>query len=531
MHIYVGIRRFHVVHGVKLPVHLCLLYMFLYFFPQASEEERIQSTQQSTDVLISLETEVSSLREENAQLKQELSITTGSSALALELQLYKEQVEAEHALELQTLREKVAASETSLVAAMDKLKEMESEFTTLGEQKAAEGGKKRGADFPEMPLEGGMTGLAWMRSLHEDNDRKRRNPGGRAPPPSLLETKILEARHMQWSSTVHIRESATMFKQSERVGKVLDQMQSDMRQRQVGDRDVMGVSAGNTLHTGPLRKIQHDLENSFESSRSFAVTLDARLESSRNTMYADILSAVEPEIEAIDEIYAGLDYNLLQSVNTTCSAINKSIRYRPGESKIHQELSSDAEGGSFSCEYLYSIRNECFSLLPIVSQFVQTAAIKCAGLTVSYEPYMKSLNDIMDDCFLNHKGDYSLVCDLISCSLTVDSLEVLREFLAIIGTNDGERKRINLPGALSFSSPSASRFPRYALMAVKNKFNSNYDAISYSAGYRDLCLYLRFVESAHPLHLVEVRVELKPFVEKCGGTQGGWVSHLFIENL
>lgn len=496
----------------------------MFGYLQASEEERIQSTQQSTDVLISLETEVSSLREENAQLKQELSITTGSSALALELQLYKEQVEAEHAKELQDLRNKVTSSEQSLANALEKIKEMEEEFNSLGEKNAKSEPKR--SDLPEMPLEGGMTGMAWMRGLLEDRDRKRKSSGHR-PPPSLLETKIIEARHMQWSSTVHIRESATMFKQSERVGKVLDQMQRDMRQRQAGDRDVMGVSAGLTLHTEPLRKIQSDLENSFEASRSFAVTLDSRLESSRNTMYADILSAVEPEIEAIDEIYSSLDYSLLQSVNSTCSAINKSIRYRPGESKIHQEQSNDSVGGSFSCEYLYSIRNECFSLLPVVSQFVQTAAIKCAGLTVSYEPYMKSLNDIMDDCFLNYKGDYSLVCDLISCSVTVDSLEVLREFLAIIGSNDGERKRINLPGALSFTSPSASRFPRYALMAVKNKFNSNYDAISYSAGYRDLCLYLRFVESAHPLHVIEVRVELKAFVEKCGGTQGGWVSHLF----
>ena len=474
-------------------------------------------------MLISLENEVSTLREENSQLKQELSVATGSTAMALELQLYKEQMEAEHSQEVSILKDKMATSQKALLEAEAKIKELEANLAHNEEQRSK---KEMRDELPEMPLEGGMTGMAWLRTLQENRELKRKSSGYQAPP-SLLETKIMEARHMQWSSAVHIRESAAMFKQSERVGKVLDQMEIDMATHRRNSRDVMGISAGNTVHTEPLRKIQEKLERSFENSRSFAVSLDARLEGSRNTMYADILSAVEPEIEAIDSLYSALDGNLVQSVNSTCTAINKSIRYRPGETKIHQELSNDSVGGSFSCEYLYSIRNECFALLPVVSQFVQTAAIKCPGLIVSYEPYMKPLHEIMDECFLLHKGDYSLVCDYISCSLTVESLEVLREFLAIIGTNDGERKRVNLPGALSFSSPSASRFPRYALMALKNKFSATYDAISNSAGYRDLCIYLRFVESPHPLHVIEVRVELKQFVEKCGGTQGGWVSHLF----
>jgi hypothetical protein len=64
-------------------------------------------------------------------------------------------------------------------------------------------------------------------------------------------------------------------------------------------------------------------------------------------------------------------------------------------------------------------------------------------------------------------------------------------------------------------------------VAVKNKLNPSYDAVSFSAGYRDLCLYLRFVESPHPLHIVELRVDLKDYVEAAGGIKGGWVTHLF----
>jgi hypothetical protein len=61
------------------------------------------------------------------------------------------------------------------------------------------------------------------------------------------------------------------------------------------------------------------------------------------------------------------------------------------------------------------------------------------------------------------------------------------------------------------------RFPRYALLGVRNKLNPNYDAVSYSAGYRDVCIYLRFVESPHPLHILEVRIDIQAYVELAGG--------------
>lgn len=54
-------------------------------------------------------------------------------------------------------------------------------------------------------------------------------------------------------------------------------------------------------------------------------------------------------------------------------------------------------------------------------------------------------------------------------------------------------------------------------MGVRNKLNPNYDAVSYSAGYRDVCVYLRFVESPHPLHILEFRIDLQAYVELAGG--------------
>ena len=68
---------------------------------------------------------------------------------------------------------------------------------------------------------------------------------------------------------------------------------------------------------------------------------------------------------------------------------------------------------------------------------------------------------------------------------------------------------------------------------MKNKFNQNYDAVSFSAGYRDLCMYMRFVESPHPLHIVELRVDLKDYVEAAGDIKVGhlasccaWSAHV-----
>ena len=302
-----------------------------------------------------------------------------------------------------------------------------------------------------------------------------------------------------------------MIKQCEKVNSVMNQLESN--------HNGVGGKEGNFIQSRivPLRKSANDLEQSFESSRKLAVALDSRLESARHIMYTDVLSSVEPEIDAVDAIFSLLDPSLVQSINSTVTAINKSIRYRPGESKMRQDQSIDHVGGSQSPEYLFSLRSECKSLVPVLNEFMDTAALKCEGLVAASSPVMKPIEEAMDDCFLQHAGDYSYVCDMLSCTMVAESLEVIRELLGVVGSNDGERKRVNLPGSVSFSSPSAARFPRYALVAVKNKFNPNYDAVSFSAGYRDICLYLRFVESPHPLHIVEMRIDLKDYVEAAGG--------------
>jgi hypothetical protein len=355
-----------------------------------------------------------------------------------------------------------------------------------------------------------------------------------------------------------------MFQQCERIRSVISQMTDQYKSdhkyshphssSKIPNAPMAQPSPSEYLKSSlePLKKTVSDLEHSFESSRGLAITLDSRLDSCRNVMYSDILSSIEPYIDLADSIYSTFDFNLLNSVNDTISAINKSIRYRPGETKLQQEVIVDSLGGTFSSEYIHNLRNQSMALVSYLQEFNEAAMIKCPGLHLftsspgSCTPSsssastlesieIKSLEEIMEDCFLLHKGNYSYLCDIISTTVVVDDLEVLREFLGILATNDGEKKRVNLPGEPSspppsvasflslslgsqtFSTPAAVRFPRYALMGVRNKLNPNYDAVSYSAGYRDVCIYLRFVESPHPLHILEFRIDLQAYVELAGG--------------
>ena len=234
-----------------------------------------------------------------------------------------------------------------------------------------------------------------------------------------------------------------MIKQCEKVNGVISQLTSQCR---VPGKGRVGESDHMLQRLLPLRKSATDLEQSFEASRKTAVVLDSRLESARHSIYADVLSVVEPEIDALEEVFNQQDAALLHTISSTVGAINKSIRYRPGESKLRQEQSADHVGGSHSAEYLFSLREECKALVPVLTAFMDTAVLKCEGLLVASSPAVKPLEEVLDDCFLQHGGDYSYVCDMLSCTMVAESLEVVRELLGVVGTNDGERKRVNLPG-------------------------------------------------------------------------------------
>jgi hypothetical protein len=262
-----------------------------------------------------------------------------------------------------------------------------------------------------------------------------------------------------------------MFQQCERIRSVMNQMieQNTVTNRRHQHNSTTSPPPQDYLKSSlePLKKTVSDLENSFESSRGLAVTLDSRLDACRTVMYTDILSSLEPYIDLTDEIYSTLDFHLLGSVNDTIAAINKSIRYRPGETKLQQEAivdtmrSGSGEGAinTFSAEYVHNLRNQSQALVSYLKEFNEAAMIKCPGLHLpsslssagsrqqeemsSVE--VKSLEEVMEDCFLLYKGNYSSLCDIISTTLVVEDLEVLREFLAIIATNDGEKKRVNLP--------------------------------------------------------------------------------------
>lgn len=247
------------------------------------------------------------------------------------------------------------------------------------------------------------------------------------------------------------RESSSMFQQCERIRNVINLMIESSKHSTNNHKLFNGTtnSQSDYLRSSldPLKKTIIELENSFETSRGLAVTLDTKLESCRNVMYSDIINSVEPYIDLADEVYSSFDYNLLNSINDTISAINKSIRYRPGETKLQQETIVDGLGGTYSSEYLYNLINQSYALISYLKEFNEVALIKCPGIEIlSNEIETKSIDEIMEDCFLLHKGNYASICDIVSTTFIVKDLEMLREFLGILATNDGEKKRVNLPG-------------------------------------------------------------------------------------
>lgn len=414
-----------------------------------------------------MQNEVTTLENEIGRLQNLLTTTNNSSQITFEL--FKDSLEAEKDKECQLLLQRATKAETALEESKQKIQALEKEIANLKSQSS------HGLDSADLVTKATTNPFSSdeIIPLSKAIHRKRKQS------PTLIETRIVEARYMQWASAVYlrfislfvlhsltlaIRESSAMFQQCERIRSVISQMTEQYKSDHKYSHSKtpsgqMGQhSSSEYLKSSlePLKQTVSDLEHSFESSRGLAVTLDSRLDSCRNVMYSDILSSIEPYIDLADSIYSTFDFNLLNSVNDTISAINKSIRYRPGETKLQQEVIVDSLGGTYSSEYIHNLRNQSISLVPYLQEFNEAAMIKCPGLHLFTSPStsvqdsieIKSLEEIMEDCFLLHKGNYSYLCDIISTTVVVDDLEVLREFLGILATNDGEKKRVNLPGEL-----------------------------------------------------------------------------------
>jgi hypothetical protein len=388
--------------------------------------------------------------------------------------------------ECQVLLQRATKAETALLESQRKIQALEEELASL---------KSTRSDYSDQDTKASNVDASFSAEItpfSKPIQRKRKQS------PNLIETRIVEARYIQWASSVYLRfvlsppvlslsvlslcpvlsrESSAMFQQCERIRSVISQMSDQYKSDHKYSASSKNPNSQMASHSPseylksslePLKKTVADLEHSFESSRGLAVTLDSRLDSCRSVMYSDILSSIEPYIDLADSIYSTFDFNTLNSVNDTISAINKSIRYRPGETKLQQEAIVDSLGGTFSSEYIHNLRNQAVSLTSYLQEFNEAAMIKCPGLhlfTSSAVPSsssstsavqdsieIKSLEEIMEDCFLLHKGNYSYLCDIISTTVVVDDLEVLREFLGILATNDGEKKRVNLPGQSSLLS-------------------------------------------------------------------------------
>lgn len=332
----------------------------------------------------------------------------------------------------------------------------------------------------------------------------------------LLETKLLEARHLQWLANVSLRESALFFDQIEHIRTVHGEL-NRLRQDHGGETCTFTALID---HCDALRKMISDLEEAFESSRAQAVTLSERFVSARHDLQAELLYTIEPEIDRIDHIYHSYPVSGVAELNAVCTAINQSIRYRPGESKLKQTQSAESFGGSTSVVYLHSLRADAAALLPVLSSFCTALTPRFKGLRIYRPACLKPLSRVLEDCYINYKGDYAFACDIVQCTLSVSSIEEMKDVIYFLGNMDGERKRIRLPTDMT----TGQKMPRFAILAVKNKFIPQYDALAYAAGCRDVCIYLRFAESRHPLHVVEVRLLPQEYVED--GCMMEWISHI-----
>lgn len=417
---------------------LCQQYKQKY---ERAEEEKVKAMQDSADMFISLQNENAKLESENANMKRQLMQYSGGKGNG---DTTSDQMIKDLHDKVKVFEKRCMNAEESSRLANEKIEILESELKrkVLSSPSDGDGHIKsvRPMQLPEKYVNECEKILIECVQRDEDDNNPVSN--------MLLETKLLEMKAMQWSSAVHLRESAILFKHSESIQRVLEQFTSQSH---------MAANGGNKHQQPPLlfenvmRKSLDVLESSFEKSRRYAVVLDARLEAARHATRVELLNVLESEVERVDSVFSDLDQVSLNCVNDLCAAINKSVRYRPSESSLRQECYDEGGGGDFSgskvsVEYMHNIRRECPSLLPVFDSFLATARLKCPDTVVTLTPSLKKLDEIMYDTFMLHGGDYSLICDYVSSTVQVSDLNALRELLETIGSSDNDRKRSLLPG-------------------------------------------------------------------------------------
>ena len=98
------------------------------------------------------------------------------------------------------------------------------------------------------------------------------------------------------------------------------------------------------------------------------------------------------------------------------------------------------------------------------------------------------------------QGEYSLLVDVASAWIEVDSVEGIQECLltaARWGCPQSDQTDYPKPFSTPPKSKNYAPLPAFEIVAVKNRLNPLFDARHFSAGYRDLFLYLRLLQSRY----------------------------------
>eukprot|EP01041_Mallomonas_annulata_P001051 gene1051-2059_t len=300
----------------------------------------------------------------------------------------------------------------------------------------------------------------------------------------LLELRLREALHLQYASAIRQRVSGLYWQQTERINAVVKSLEV---------LDVNGIE---------LKMMMEEVEKQFFEERRMAQLLNAQFEKAWISIRGEILATVEPEMDAMDDIFSKLPISDLRSLTRIADAINEGMGYIPGETIVKQEFDENMLETGTGAWQLHTLRIEAHGLLGELTKLAQSLAARCANATAG-EARLKSLTRCYETTFSELQGDYSLLVDMASVWVELDSVEALQECLLYI---------THLGGGMYSSDPNDTvDVPPFAILAVKNRLNPDFDARQYSAGYRDCFLNIRLTGSRYPNHVVELQLRLSQF--------------------
>lgn len=446
----------------------------------ADLDMEVTSLRQDKEKLVVIVSEMESLMAELSALRQDKKATVTA--------LTEERNEAIRRVEMLTKDLNVLQTERDgLRRALDESDQTEersrSEIARLQQQLESE--KQRCRVLEEGLPNGGMH-MEGSRDSYANGHKALSGP----PTLSLLETRLQEALHLQYMAALRQRASGLYWQQTDRIRGVISSL------------DALEVEATE------LKLLAAEMEKKFSEERQYAQLLSLRFDQSLLTVRGEVLAAVEPEMEAMDTLFATLSPESLRSLNLIADGINSRVGYVPGETLLKQDVDENLKAVGGGVLELYQLRVEATKLRSDLSRLTKAIASRFPSASAG-EARLKTLDRCFQVVFAENKGDYAMLLDVASAWLEFPSVDAIKECLFLLAewasANSEQQHSVRALGV---------DVPVFRILAVKNRLNPNFDARQYSAGYRDCFINLQLPNSRYPLHVVELQLRLSMFTDR-----------------